>query len=119
MEIKTILIILLIVSLVRGYTQTEKRRVIVPTDIENEPVNTQSLVRYLLYANQFEKEGIVATTYCWHRDKIADWRVYEILEAYAKVQTNLLKHVPGYPTNECLHSIVKHGYPNLGTEAVG
>jgi hypothetical protein len=116
---KSILLILLVIAFVTGSAQTEKPRVIILTDIENEPDDAQSLVRYLLYSNQFDTEGIVATTSCWQRDKIADWRVYEILEAYAKVQPNLLKHEPGYPRADYLHSIVKRGYPDFGMEAIG
>lgn len=35
-----------------------KPRVIVLTDIENEPDDAESLVRFLTYANQFDVEGI-------------------------------------------------------------
>lgn len=97
----------------------EKHRVIVLTDIENEPDDAQSLVRYLLYSNQFDTEGIIATTSCWQPNKIADWRVIEILNAYAKVQANLLKHEPGYPPADTLLSLVKRGYPDFGMNAVG
>ena len=82
MKIKIILLILLIIFLVRGYAQTEKQRIIILTDIENEPDDAQSMVRFLLYANQFDVEGIVATTSCWQRNKIADWRIHEIVDAY-------------------------------------
>jgi predicted outer membrane protein len=37
-------------------------RVFVLTDIENEPDDATSLVRLLVYANQFEIEGLAATT---------------------------------------------------------
>ena len=39
-----------------------KQRLIVLTDIEADPDDSQSLVRLLLYANQIDIEGIVATT---------------------------------------------------------
>ncbi len=57
-----------------------KPRVIVLTDIENEPDDAQSLVRFLTYSNQFDVEGIIATTSVWLRDKTAEWRIHEILE---------------------------------------
>jgi hypothetical protein len=97
----------------------EKNRVIILTDIENEPDDAQSLVRYLVYSNQFDTEGIIATTSCWQRNKIADWRVIEILKAYGKVQPNLLKHEPGYPDAALLLERVKRGYPDFGMNAVG
>ena len=100
-------------------SREEKPRVLILTDIENEPDDAQSLVRYLLYSNQFDTEGIVATTSCWQRDEIADWRIYEILDAYEKVQPNLLKHEKDYPEAEDLRKFVKRGYPGFGMNAVG
>jgi hypothetical protein len=39
-----------------------KQRVFVLTDITNEPDDQESLVRFLVYANEYDIEGIVATT---------------------------------------------------------
>jgi hypothetical protein len=39
-----------------------KTRVVVLTDIANEPDDQMSMVRFLVYANQFDIEGLVATT---------------------------------------------------------
>jgi len=39
-----------------------KPRVIVLTDITNEPDNEQSMVLFLCYTNEFNVEGLVATT---------------------------------------------------------
>ena len=52
-----------------------KPRVFVLTDIENEPDDAQSLVRFLTYANHFDVEGLVATTSMHQRDKTAAWRI--------------------------------------------
>ena len=65
-----------------------KPRIIVLTDIENEPDDAMSMVRFLTYANEFDVEGLIATTSCWQRDKIADWRIREIINAYEKFSTN-------------------------------
>jgi hypothetical protein len=97
----------------------ERHRIVILTDIENEPDDAQSLVRYLTYSNQWDTEGIIATTSCWQRDQIADWRIYEILEAYGKVQHQLNKHEPGYPDKDALVKMVKKGYPDFGMNAVG
>uniref|UniRef100_UPI0025B9E2B5 nucleoside hydrolase-like domain-containing protein n=1 Tax=Cecembia sp. TaxID=1898110 RepID=UPI0025B9E2B5 len=37
-----------------------KQRVFVLTDITNEPDDQQSLVRFLVYANEYDIEGLVA-----------------------------------------------------------
>jgi hypothetical protein len=97
----------------------EKHRILILTDIENEPDDAMSLVRFLLYSNQFDVEGIVATTSCWQRNKIADWRIHEIVEAYGKVRSNLEKHEQGYPTETFLKEKIKKGYTDFGMAAVG
>lgn len=96
-----------------------KPRVFVLTDIENEPDDAQSLVRLLTYANQFDIEGLVATTSVHQPRKTAAWRIREILAAYAKVQPNLLLHEPGYPAAERLLAVVSEGRPDYGMQAVG
>jgi len=97
----------------------EKLRTLVLTDIENEPDDAQSLVRLLIYANQWDIEGLIATTSFWKKQSIADWRIHEILEAYQKVQPNLNKHEDGYPTYEELIAKVKKGLPEYGMNGVG
>ena len=47
---------------------TAKPRVIVLTDIENEPDDAMSLVRFLTYSNQWEVEALVATTSVHQKD---------------------------------------------------
>lgn len=109
------------ISLLVALTSTvfAKERLFVLTDIENEPDDAQSLVRLLTYANQFDIEALVATTSRHQRDKIATWRIKEIVTAYGKVQENLLLHEPGYPTAEFLNSIICEGQPAFGMNAVG
>ena len=97
----------------------DKNRVIILTDIENEPDDAQSLVRYLLYSNHFETEGIIATTSCWLRDRTAEWRIHQIVDAYEKVQPGLLVHEPGFPQGSELRKRVKSGLPVFGMEGVG
>jgi hypothetical protein len=97
----------------------EKKRILILTDIENEPDDAQSLVRFLLYSNQFDVEGIVATTSCWQRNQTAEWRIHEIVDAYGKVRDNLELHEKGYPTHAFLKERIKKGYPDFGMAAVG
>jgi len=103
-----------------GQAQPEgKWRTLVLTDIENEPDDAMSMVRFLSYANVWDIEGIIATTSFWQKDKIADWRIYEILDGYRQVQPNLLKHEKGYPSYEEMRSLVKKGLPVYGMNGVG
>ncbi|WP_207505224.1 DUF1593 domain-containing protein [Telluribacter humicola] len=96
-----------------------KPQVIVLTDIENEPDDAMSLVRFLLYSSQFDVKALIATTSTHQRSKIADWRIHQILEAYQKVQPNLLLHETGYPAYAYLKSVVKKGLPVYGMNGVG
>lgn len=100
-------------------SDVERSRVIVLTDIENEPDDAMSLVRFLTYSNQWDVEGFIATTSVHQKRKLATWRIREIVEAYGKVQPNLLKHEPGYPTKKYLMSVIKEGRADYGMHAVG
>ncbi|HLR25813.1 MAG TPA: nucleoside hydrolase-like domain-containing protein [Fodinibius sp.] len=97
----------------------QKPRVIVLTDIENEPDDAQSMVRFLLYSNQWDVEGLVATTSIHQSDETAAWRIREIVNAYGKVRDNLLQHEWGYPSADHLLSVVREGLPEYGMDAVG
>ena len=102
-----------------AFAPEDKPRIIVLTDIENEPDDAESLVRFLTYSNQFDVEGIIATTSVWLRDKTAEWRIHEILEAYKEVQPMLLKHEEGYPSYEELLDRTRVGIPEYGMNGVG
>ncbi|MBE9518741.1 MAG: DUF1593 domain-containing protein [Bacteroidetes bacterium] len=102
-----------------AFDAEDKPRVIVLTDIENEPDDAESLVRFLTYSNQFDVEGIIATTSVWLRNKTAEWRIHEILEAYKEVQPKLLKHEKRYPSYEELIARTKVGIPLYGMKGVG
>ena len=51
--------------------EAAKPRVFVLTDIENEPDDSMSMVRFLTYANQFDIEGLIATTSVHQRSHVA------------------------------------------------
>lgn len=91
-----------------------KPRVFILSDISNEPDDAESLVRYLLYSNQFHTEGLVATTSTWMRTKVCPQDMHKIVDGYAGAVDNLNKHAhPNfqYPSAECLRSIIKPGSP--------
>lgn len=96
-----------------------KPRVIVLTDIGNEPDDSESLVRFLLYANEFDVEGLVATTSTWQRDKVRTDLVTQRIDAYEKVRPNLIRHAPGYPTAAALRGVLRAGTAQFGMAGVG
>ncbi len=97
----------------------EKTRVFVLTDIENEPDDAMSMVRFLTYANHFDVEGLIATTSIHQRNRVAPERIRRIVSAYAKVRDNLEKHEPGFPSGEALLNLVSEGKPEYGMTCVG
>lgn len=97
----------------------EKPRVFVLTDIENEPDDAMSLVRYLVYANHFDTEGLAATTSIHQQTHVAPGKIRQIVAAYGKVRDNLELHESGFPTGEQMLALVSEGLPVYGLNGVG
>ena len=96
-----------------------KNRVIILTDIEADPDDTQSMIRLLLYSNVIDIEGLIATTSVWQKNRVAPESIKKIIHAYGEVQANMELHEPGFPKAEELLSIVKQGIPEYGMQGVG
>ncbi len=98
-------------------------RLLVLTDIGGDPDDQQSLVRLLLYANEFEIEGLVASasgTLGELKERVTrPDLIREIVTAYGQVRENLGRHATGYPKAAELLSKVKSGNPQRGLAAVG
>lgn len=101
------------------FEHLDRPRVIVLTDITNEPDDEESMVRFLVYSNEYDVEGLIATTSVWLRDKVRPDKIRERIEAYGQVRENLLKHAAGYPTKEHLLNATRAGLPAFGMEGVG
>jgi hypothetical protein len=113
-------IVLLVLSvLMLSFTAYAKERVIVLTDIENEPDDTQSMIRFLTYSNNWDVEALIATTSIHLRDKTAAASIRTLIEAYSKVRGNLLKHEAGFPTADYLLSVLREGRAAYGMSGVG
>ena len=102
-----------------GPAAPQRQRVLVLTDVSNEPDDEESLVRFLVYSNEYDVEGLVATTSCWLRDKTREDLIRRQIEAYGRVRDNLLKHAAGFPTAEHLSSVTATGQGGFGMAAVG
>src|SRR4051812_13568879 len=96
-----------------------KPRLFVLTDLSNEPDDEESLVRLLVYADQYDLEGLVATTSNWLRKNPRQDLIHRDLAAYEKVQPNLSKHAPGFPTADALRAVTRSGQTEYGMSAVG
>lgn len=113
------------------YPSSEVRpRLVVLTDIsslvagEAEPDDGQSLVRLMLYSNDFDIEGLVASSNLGHGQKVRPELIRRVVDAYGEVRPNLLLHDTRYPPAEALRDGIKAGQPAAGpkvpvTESVG
>lgn len=102
----------------------EKPRTIILTDIghyTSEPDDAESLVRLMLYSNEMDIEGIIATpSWCAQTvDQSSVQRINAAIDAYDSVRNNLLVHASGYPTTTYLRSKVKLGTANWSMANVG
>ncbi|MGJ9383885.1 nucleoside hydrolase-like domain-containing protein [Salipaludibacillus sp. CF4.18] len=99
-------------------TLNAKARTVITTDGEVDDMN--SVLRYLLYANEMELEGIVLTSSMYHyagdeeqgidpfRWTGTDW-LFEMIDAYEEAYPNLTTHAEGYPEPEFLRENTKIG----------
>ena len=101
-------------------------RLIIETDAGGDPDDEQSLVRFLLYANEWDVEGIIA-----NREHARDGEnlnpvrdglgiVRRQLDAYGQVHSNLRRHDDRYPTPDALKAVTVAGYDHVddGVELV-
>ncbi|MFN0127407.1 MAG: nucleoside hydrolase-like domain-containing protein [Verrucomicrobiales bacterium] len=92
-----------------------KRRLIVETDAGGDPDDEQSLVRFLLYANEWDIEGILCSRLETLRGENHNPEptglaiVQRLLRAYAEVHPRLIQH-GAFPPPEALQSRTVEGY---------
>ena len=102
-------------------TPSARPRVIVTTDPELDDLN--SMLRFLLYSNELEVEGLVYASSEFHYsgDEAAGvaphrWpepgdrlHIDEAVDRYAEVYETLSRHAEGYPSPDALRSLIAHG----------
>ena len=96
-----------------------KPRVVVISDIGNEPDDQMSFVRFLLYSNEFDVEAMIATTSTWQKTKTHAETMHQLIAAYGQVRTNLMLHAKGWPETSELDRRVFTGQTAYGMAAVG
>jgi hypothetical protein len=94
-------------------------RLIVISDIGNEPDDQMSFVRLLLYSNEIDIEGLIASTSTWQKKAVHPETMRTLIQAYGQVQPNLLLHAKGWPTAQQLDTRVFSGQPAYGLAATG
>ncbi len=109
-------LVLLCTAAISKAVAGERLRVIVETDAGGDPDDEQSLVRFLLYCNEWDVEGIIS-----NRPKARDIEnlnsertglgiVQALVRAYGKCYANLAKHDSRYPTEKYLLKRTVPGY---------
>jgi Protein of unknown function (DUF1593) len=93
-------------------TIAQQPRLIVTTDIGQDPDDEQSMVRLLFYANEFDVVGLIANADANSEKEppvLKDQIIHEMIDAYATIETSLKVHDKRYPNASYLHSVVKKG----------
>lgn len=104
---------------VKASDEKPRQRLIVLSDIGADPDDTESLVRLLLYSDEIDIEGLVATTSVWKKTSVSPERMHAVIRAYSQVQPNLLRHDPRFLSGAALDALVKQGRPEYGVGGVG
>lgn len=115
--------LLLLALILTMSVSAQPPRLLITTDIGGDPDDQQSLVRLMVYANEFDIEGIICsaagTPGELGKSIIRPDLVEEIIKGYSGVYLNLLKHDKAFPAPDFLLSVLKKGNPNRGWENVG
>jgi hypothetical protein len=114
-RINTTLIISLFLFLFKiGFPQY---RIIISSDFppfpltNSDPDDIQSMVRFLLYSNEFDVEGLIASAGTF--EMVAEKKnILAVLDEYEKVFENLRKHDPRYPAANALRAVTYEGRGN-------
>jgi len=98
-------------------------RLAVLTDIGGDPDDLQSLIRLLVYSNEFEIEALLASASGTQGElKEAVTRtdlILQALQAYEQVLPNLKRHAQGWPEAMQLRAVVVSGNRFRGREHIG
>lgn len=97
--------------------KSEKHRIILLTDIGGDLDDQQSLTRFLMYADQYDIEGLVATSpkiVPGSKTRPPDGEpqphyIVEAVKAYGQVRKNLLKHSEDWPETDVLLGMIRKG----------
>lgn len=100
-----------------------KPRLLVLTDISSltprvrEPDDGQSMVRLMLYSNEIDIEGLIASSNMGHGQICRPELIRTVVDAYGQVRDSLNRHDRGgYPSAEKLLAGVHGGHPIAGPD---
>jgi hypothetical protein len=100
--------------------ERERPRLIVLTDISSltsgvaEPDDGQSMIRLMLYTNELDVEGLIATSNMGHGQAVRPDLIRLVVDAYGRARPGLLQHDDRFPPASALASTIKAGQPVAG-----
>lgn len=105
-----------------GFAQSPPRLAIL-TDIGGDPDDTQSLIRLMLYANEFKIEALIASA-SGTRGELKESitrtdLILQVIDAYELVLPKLKRHASGWPESKTLRERVVSGNRFRGLEHIG
>jgi hypothetical protein len=97
--------------------ESDKHRIVLLTDIGGDRDDEQSFTRFLMYSDQYDIEGLIATSiriFPKHEHRPIDGEpqphyLVNFIKAYGEVRDNLLKHSMGWPEPEKLLTLIRKG----------
>lgn len=106
-----------------GPESGRRARLLVTTDIGGDPDDQQSMIRLMLYSNEFEIAGLVASSAGTpgelKESVVRPELIRQIVEAYGEARPRLVKHAENWPEAKELLSKIKSGNANRGRKAIG
>ena len=123
MSVFRTLFLVLVGALVGLVNAAERPRLAVLTDIGGDPDDQQSLVRLLVYANEFDLELLIASA-SGTRGELKESvtrpdLIRQMVDAYGEVLPNLKRRASGWPTHAELVSRIKSGNRLRGRDHIG
>jgi hypothetical protein len=101
----------------------EPPRLAVLTDIGGDPDDQQSMIRLMVYANEFDLELLIASAAGTPRElKESITRpdlIRQIVDAYGEVLPSLKRNASGWPERAELHARIISGNPQRGRAHIG
>ncbi|MEQ9221478.1 MAG: DUF1593 domain-containing protein [Cyclobacteriaceae bacterium] len=97
--------------------KAEKHRIVLLTDIGGDRDDEQSFTHFMMYADQYDIEGLIATSiriFPEEKHRPIDGEpqpqyLVNFIKAYAEVRDNLMKHSDGWPESEHLLTLIRKG----------
>ena len=80
-------LLFMFLSLIALSQQNNKARVFVLSDIEAYPDDTQSLISFLTYPNQWDIGLVIVTTSIHQQIKVAPESIFKVLDTYKKINS--------------------------------